>query len=385
MSEKLISKAIKLIRKGYSKEKILKKLRPKRGVLSPEDIYEVARCRIKAKEKFGELADKLYFDEIGLRYSTPKIVAEYRADRLKCDTIADVSCGVGAQLIFFAMRCSKAYGVEIDRKRALFAKLNAKSLGLKNVEIIRGDALNGKIVEKIRADIVFSDPARPPEEEVRTLESLQPNPILIHEKYSRVTENIAFELPPQMPPERIPLEGEKEYTSLNFKLNRLALYMGGLAECEVSAISLPSRERITDLDESIKPEKTTKFESFLYEVDPTIMKAGLLPNLLGKLDFNARVIYSDKRRTLLSSDEVVNSAFLRRYSILNVVKFEISTIKNALKELNAAKVTLRFSLDPSEYWSVRKKLEEGLSGERWVYLFRIDEYAVIAEMEGSKF
>ncbi len=378
MSEKLVLKALKLIRKGYSKDKILKKL--KRGRLPPEDIYEIARCRIRAKEKFGKLADKLYFDEIGLRYSTPKIVAEYRADRLKCDTIADVSCGVGAQLIFFAMKCNKAYGVEIDKKRALFAKLNAKALGLKNIEIITGDALSDEVVDKVKdADIVFSDPARPPEEEVRTLESLQPNPILIHEKYLRVTENIAFELPPQMPPERIPLEGEKEYTSLNFRLNRLALYMGELAECEVSAISLPSRERVTNLDDAMDPEKTSRIESILYEVDPTIMKAELLPNLLGKLNFSAGIIYSDKRRTLLSSDEEVDSTFLRRYNVLKVVKFETSTIKSTLRDVNAAKVTLRFSLNPSEYWNVRKKLEEGLSGERWVYLFRVGERAILAE------
>jgi len=378
MSEKLVLKALNLIRKGYSKEKILKKL--KRGKLPPEDIYEVARCRIKAKEKFGELAEKLYFDESGLRYSTPKIVAEYRADRLKCETIADVSCGVGAQLIFFAMKCNKAYGVEIDKKRALYAKLNAKALGLKNIEIITGDALSDDVVEKVKdADIVFSDPARPPEEEIRTLESLQPNPIQIHEKYHRVTENIAFELPPQMPPERIPLEGEKEYTSLNFKLNRLALYMGELAECGVSAISLPSRERVTDLDEAIEPERTSKIESFIYEVDPTIMKAGLLPNLLGRLDFNTGIVYSDKRRTLLSSDEEANSAFLRRYSVLKVAKFDIGAIKDALKEVKAAKVTLRFSLNPSEYWSVRKKLEEGLDGERWIYLFKVDEKAILTE------
>jgi hypothetical protein len=154
--------------------------------------------------------------------------------------------------------------------------------------------------------------------------------------------------------------------------------MGELAECGVSAISLPSRERVTSEDEAVELEPSG-IRSFIYEVDPTVIKAKLLPNLLGKLDFNAGIAYSDKRRTLLSSEEESDSAFLRRYRVLGVVKFEINAIKNALKELNAAKVTLRFSLDPSEYWNVRKKLEEGLKGEKWVYLFRVDEKAIIVE------
>jgi 16S rRNA G966 N2-methylase RsmD len=379
-----IQEALKLIKMGYSKEKILKILKKFREQkeLSPEDIYEIARCRIRGKEKFGELSEKLYFDELGLRYSTPRIVAEYRADRLKCEEIADVSCGVGAQLIFFAMRCSKAYGVEIDRRRALFAKLNVKAFNLNNVEIIEGDALSDEVIRRIKSvDIVFSDPARPPEENIRTLESLQPNPRLVYEKYTNAR-SIVFELPPQMPPERILLYGEKEYTSLNFKLNRLALYTGEIAECEISAISLPSRERVTNKDEAAEIEASSVSDvgSFIYEVDSAVMKAGLLSNLLGKLDFAAETLYLDKRRMLLTSDEVANSAFLRRYAVLKIMEFELDAIKKTLKEVDAAKVTLRFSLNPSEYWNMRKRLEEGLDGERWIYLFKIDNNAVVTEL-----
>jgi 16S rRNA G966 N2-methylase RsmD len=376
--EKSIEKALELIRRGYSKEKILRKVR---GFLfSSEDIYEVARCRIKAREKFGEIAEKLYFDEIGLRYSTPRVVAEYRADRLRCESIADISCGIGAQLLFFAMKCGKVYGVEIDRRRALLARLNARVLNLGNVEIIEGDALSNEVVKKLGdAEVVFSDPARPPQENLRTLESLKPNPILVHEIYRSITQKIAFELPPQLPPERIQLVGEKEYTSFNFRLNRLALYTGELAECKVSAISLPSRERVRDEDEEIEVERASKLGSLIYEVDPAVVKAKLLPNLLGKLSFPAKIVCLGKR-TLLTSDEVVNSEFLRRYSVLKELRFEIGALRDSLRELNAGKVTLRFSLPPSEYWGVRKRIEEGLDGERWVYLFKIDDKAVIAEL-----
>ncbi|RLG38966.1 MAG: SAM-dependent methyltransferase, partial [Candidatus Alkanophagales archaeon] len=237
------------------------------------------------------------------------------------------------------------------------------------------------------AEVVFSDPSRPPGEKVRTIENLQPSPLKIVEKYRKTTENLAFELPPQMPPARVGrwLSGEKEYTSLNFQLNRLALYMGALAECKVSAVSLPSGERVTCEDATFMPKTAAKPRAFIYEVDPTVIKATLIKNLLGKLELEAEVLSEDKRRTLLTSDEEVSSAFLRQYKVLEFVDFGVEPVVKALKRLNAKKVTLRFSLPPSEYWNVRKRFEEGLSGgERWIHLFKIGDKALLAERLASK-
>jgi hypothetical protein len=376
-----VEKAAKLIKKGIQRDAILKRIRGY-SPLTKEDIFEIAKARIRAAGKFGELTNKLFFDEEGLRYATPEIVARYRADRLKCGIIADVSCGAGAQLVFFGLTCEKVYGVEIDRKRAFLAMLNAKQLGLGNVEIIVGDALEDATIRKVSdAEIIFSDPARPPSEEIRTMENLFPNPLKVYEKYREVTSEMAFELPPQMPPERVKLSGlsgEKEYVSLNFKLNRMALYTGELAEHDVSAVSLPSEERITSEDERIKLERG-ELRNFLYEVDYTVVKASLLENLAGKLGFDGILVEQDSRRVLLSSNEEYSSDFLRRYEVLDVVPFSTSEINRKLRKLGARKVTLRFSLSPKEYWEVRKKMEEGLKGEKWFYLFRIGKKGVIAE------
>jgi len=389
--ERSVNKALGLIRKGHSKDKIIRRLNDDiiKGLkkdsgfkfgLNPEDIYEIAHCRIKAKEKFGNLADKLFFDEEGLRYSTPEIVAEYRAKRLKCDTIADISCGVGAQLIFFARFCKKVYGIEIDRKRAFLAHLNAMRIGLKNIEIIEGNAFNDSIVERVRdADVFFSDPARPPSQPIRTVDALEPNPLEILEKYG-YDKLIAFELPPQMPPSRVPIDGEKEYVSLNFKLNRMAVYTNTLAEVEVSAVSLPTGERVSSDDHSIPAlEKGNKIRSAIYEVDPSIIKAELLPNLIGKLDSHIEVLGGDKRRTLISSDDELDTAFLRKYKVLDVSDFNTSAIRSILKKLNAGKVTIRFHVDPAYYWDLRNKIEKGLKGDKWIHLFRIEDKAIVTQ------
>jgi hypothetical protein len=174
------------------------------------------------------------------------------------------------------------------------------------------------------------------------------------------------------------MNGEKEYTSVDFKLNRLALYTGELKRCEISAISLPSGERITSEDEREDVESTEDVGDFVHEVDFTIMKSNLLPNLIGKYSLQLKLLYSDSRRTLLTSNSRTESNFIRDYIVECICNFSLSEINKELRRLNAKKVTLRFSISPEDYWSVRKKIEDKLSGEEWFYLFRIGDRAIIS-------
>ena len=112
----------------------------------------------------------------GLQLSTPEIVAKYIARRLKTDTIADLGCGIGGQVIFFSRECNKVYAVERNPEKLEYAKENCRLYGVDNVEFILGDALSPEIKEKVSgSDIIFSDPARPFSEKERTLENLEPS------------------------------------------------------------------------------------------------------------------------------------------------------------------------------------------------------------------
>ena len=381
--DRIINRIVRLIRRGYSRGMIISEMLDDIDIFSKEKLFEIAKCRIRGKRKFGKLAEKLFFDEDGLRYSTPPEVAMYRAKRLRYETIADVSCGVGIQAIYFAMESERVIAVEKDPVRLKLAQFNAEAFGLDNIEFINGDATSKDVAESVKADVVFSDPSRKPEEPVRYLDTLNPSPIQIYEMYSRITNRIAFELPPQMSKENIVLDGEKEYISLNFRLNRLALYMGDLKSCDTSAVSIPSEEKVTDRDKRVEIKKETRPLLYLYEVDPALHKAELLKNLMGKLEFDGHALMVSRRRTLLTSDEVYESAFLRRYNILATCKFDVQSIKSTLKKLDVSKVTLRIDIDPKEYWSLRNEIERDLVGEKKIHLFRMGDRALIAERESS--
>ncbi|MDP3640802.1 MAG: SAM-dependent methyltransferase, partial [Nanoarchaeota archaeon] len=188
---------------------------------------------------------------------------------------------------------------------------------------------------------------------------------------------IAIELPPFL--QNIPLVGEREYLSVHGALSRLTLYCGTLAKAERSVVLLPGGERLESAKKKTKLPVAKAFDgfSYLYDINPAILQAGLLGeanNIAG----NKLELYTSEKKQYFCSKIIVKSPFLRAYEILAVVPRETSEIRKQLQQLNAGKVILRQSLDPQEYWKERKKYEAGLTGKRMVSLFMLDK-AVIAE------
>jgi len=318
----------------------------------------------------------------GLQLATPEIVAKYLAKRLKTNVIADLGCGIGGQVIFFARECKKVYAVERNPVKLGFAKKNCELYDVKNVEFILGDALSESTRENVKdADIIFSDPARPLTEKERTLENLEPPITEILKLYSDITQNFAFHAPPQMPPGRITLDCEREYLSLNGQLNRLTLYFGALKRCERSAVVVPGEAQLCS---SYAPAiKTSTPNDYIYEPEPSVVKAELLNELARTLAEAGKEIFfyrGDEKRTLLTSSELIDSPFFKdRYMVLDATEKDIAQMKEVLKKEKAGKVVLRFDIEPEKYWDLRKKLEEGLAGTRTLHVFGFGEEVIFGE------
>lgn len=327
------------------------------------------------------------YNKEGLQLSTPEIVAAYIAKHLKTDIIADLGCGIGGQVIFFARECKKVYAVEKNPEKLEYAKKNCELYGVKNVEFILGDALSGSIVEKVSdANIIFSDPARPLSEKERTLSNLEPPITEILRLYSDITSELAFHAPPQMPPSRIALDCECEYLSLNGQLNRLTLYFGALKRCERSAVVLPGEVQLCSSD--VGAIKTGDLKDYVYEPEPSVVKAELLNELAHDVAEKGDEIFfynGDAKRTLLTSLKLVVSPFFKdSYRVIGNVEMNIKGIKELLRSERAGNVVLRFDIDPEKYWDVRKNLEEGLSGTRTLHVFGFGKDVVVGEKIKSR-
>src|SRR3989338_633103 len=174
----------------------------------------------RAKIPKQVLPDKaLHYTAEDVRVGTSQLVAEYRAKRLRCDTSAELGCGVGFQSFAFAKTCQRVFAVERDARKLETAKKNAEALGIKNITFVLGDALDPASIKKLKScDVIFCDTERPLGEVRRTLETIQPNPLELLKAYSPITSQIAIELPPFL--KDIPLAGEREYLSIHGALSR---------------------------------------------------------------------------------------------------------------------------------------------------------------------
>lgn len=374
--EEYIKEVVEMIKQGLDEKKIRARL-PKESV---DEIIEIARARIKAKNKFSRT--DLWMDLDGLRYATHEIVAEYRAKRVKPESIADVSCGVGIQLIFFAKYADKAYAIDIDKKKLFYAMKNAEKYDVRDkITFIHGDSLKEEIVNQVEADIIFSDPARPPKMPERKLEDLLPSPLEVYEAYKHKTDAFIFDLPPQIRREKIPWNGEFEYIDLYGALNRLTFYFEPLAKAERSAVILPQGIRLEsdpNLEDIVKWSEEVR--EYLYEIPQSINYAGLINELFHIVDGNLWMLMKEKRRVLATSDEEIKSDYFKRhYVVQSVLEFHPVKINEFLKREGYGRATLKISIPDTEYWKVRRRIEQGLRGDKRAYLFKFNDKAIIAE------
>ena len=322
-----------------------------------EESESIKAAREKNERIRKTSYNSLFMNLDDLRFATNEKVADYRARRLRCSTIIDVGCGIGLQSIAFAKTCRKVYGIEIDKRKAEYAKKNVKLLGLKNVEIIHGDALEA--ASKInKADIVFCETARSPEAESRSIEELQPGVRELLRAYGGLTDRFCIEVPPQL--RKIGLDCEKEYVSVDHKLNRLNLYFGPLKKAEKSAVALPSGQRV---EESAKKAITGQPLKYLYEIDAAVVKAGLSKEMSG------RDITLCREDLLTSKGKRESNLFRNSFMIIATCNNRHNEIIDILRHENAGKVILRQKIPPEDYWKERKRYEDRLNGDRTIYLF----------------
>jgi 16S rRNA G966 N2-methylase RsmD len=367
-----------LLKKGMAKEDIKKFLAKKKIPFSDEEI-EKERLNLKGKEKFSS-PEKMMFNAEDLRFATPEIVAEYRAERITGKIIADLCCGIGSQSIAFAKKFLKVYAVDKDPRKIECAKANAKAVGAENIEFICADVFDDSTIKLISdSDAIFCDPERAPEEKERKLEAI-PFVELIRKKYSKITKNIAIELPPQISPEKIDSKKyncEKEYLSLRGKLNRLDIYFGELKQCETSAVLLPGKERIESKGEIFSGKKS-QILSYLYEINPAVEKAGLAGEAAKIFHGELFACFKSSRASYFTSNESIGIHFFERYKVIASCPNSAREIISVLQECHAGKAVLRGNVQPDEYWLIRKTIEQKLSGTAEFQVFFLGGTVAVA-------
>ncbi|MHB1708282.1 MAG: hypothetical protein ACYCT2_02255 [Thermoplasmataceae archaeon] len=340
-------------------------------------LIEIARSRVQTRGKFSR-SNRLWLDNYTARYSTPEAVARYRAQRISGETILDIGSGGGMQDIFFS-ESNTVKGLEKNRTRFLESQINAEVYGAKNLELINSEwpglESNGS---DLKDALIFSDPLRESGSKERELKDLIPSPADIIRNYSGITEKFAFDIPPQIRRDKLGIDAETEYISVNGSLNRLTLYCGPLKSAESSAVILPAGMRISGEYELPNFQHGEKVLDFIELPDPSLIYAGLVNKVKKLGDF--RILREDKRRIVLTSAVPPEEPFPGKI-YRNLAVCQIDEIQEKLTEIGAGKIYPRFEIQPEQYYAMKNRLEAGASGDREIFIFRVDTGYVLSEQE----
>ncbi|MBI4451653.1 methyltransferase domain-containing protein [Candidatus Woesearchaeota archaeon] len=352
--EALVAKMARLLSQALSAQTVLQKCAD--AGFSGADLDE-ALSIATARHRTAKIPFPIYMTVEDERFATNWHVAQYRASRLACDSLLEIGCGIGIQTLAFARTCKRVIAVDIDARKVQYARMNAGLLGANNVEFHVADG--GSFKPAVKPDFVFCDPARPPEEELRTTASLSPRPETLLQLYP----DAAIELPPRI--QSVPFDAELEWSSVNHILNRLTAYCGKLKKCERSAVSLPDRSRLENISASTKLPVCDSSLNYLAEPDEAVVAAGLLD----KAGFEGCMFDS-----FITSNNTQSNPFIKAsFRVIYDGSDDVAALRDVLRKAGVGEVVVR-SADAIERQRV---LEYGLEGEATAHVIIKNRRAIV--------
>lgn len=297
----------------------------------------------------------MLFTREALEQANHEAIAAYHASCFpEGVTVADLTCGIGADLIALTRR-GPAVGFEIDPVRADYARHNLAVAGLE-AEVIEQDAMS-RLDE---FDYALADPGRRREgRRVSRLADYRPEPSQVAEQ-SRERHRVGIQVSPMLADEDLlRLGGCVEFVSYGGECREALVWIGRDAEDGVWAVRAGDAQRLA---RSPMPNRSQSALTFLYEADPAAIRA----HALGALAQTHRLVALGDSNGYLTGDEAVASPWLTGYRVLGEFPLRESALRSAVRELKGTVeiVKSRAKGVDVERW---RKLLAG-SGERRVTL-----------------
>ncbi|MFG1618653.1 methyltransferase domain-containing protein [Nonomuraea wenchangensis] len=333
-----------------------------------------AALRERARAKFGEDAEVMFFTPHGLEQSTRKEVAEHRARRLAGASVIDVCCGVGGDLLALARAGCTVTAVDIDPLTVAVARANAEALGVADrVSVVVG---NAGAVRPEDYDVLFADPAR------RTGRGRTFDPLAYSPPWPTVLDLVAradracVKVAPGIPYSYLPESSEVEWVSYKGEVKEAAIRTGPGMRSTRRATLLPGGHTLAAAGpESLAP--VGALGRYIYEPDGAAIRAHLVREVADLVD--GRLL--DQQIAYIAADEPIDTPWAARYAVDEVMTFSLKKLRAALRERQIGNVTIKKRGSALDIERLRADLR--LNGEKSavIILTRIMErpYAFICD------
>jgi hypothetical protein len=242
-------------------------------------VLTQAKLRARAKAKFGEFADRMFFTEDGLEQSSRLQVSALHAGRFRdagIKQVADLGCGIGSESIALAAIDLEVIAVELDEVTAACAAYN-----LAPFENARVENTDVTAIDLNEFEAQFFDPARRElgtgrEKATRKFDPTQFSPNfdwVLEQARNRPT---GIKVGPGHPHEAVPEDAEAQWVSVNGDLVELSLWFGSLARAGVarSALLLANGQRFELQSSDPQPAHAELREigDYVFEPDNAVVR-----------------------------------------------------------------------------------------------------------------
>ena len=290
--------------------------------------------RRRAVAKFGDDAARMYWTPDGLEQATRRSVAEHRAARLRAaglETLIDLGCGVGGDLIATARAGLTVVGIDIDPVRVAVAQANLAALGLGGA-VAERDATT---IDLTPFDVAYADPARR-SGRGRTFnpDDWSPPWSLIERLFAR---DSCVKVAPGIPHERIPDEVEGEWVSDHGEVKEAALWSGRLRSTRRRATVIGHGGLATLTDEDPRSDEVTAMSDYLYEPDGAVIRAGLVQAVAA----GVRGSLIDPHIAYVTSADAFKTPFARTYVVQEELPYRTKALRAALRERGIGRLTIK--------------------------------------------
>ncbi|MBI5669998.1 MAG: methyltransferase domain-containing protein [Chloroflexi bacterium] len=326
-------KLVTQLRKGYTPEQV-------RAAL------EMARLRLKAVDKFGDAARRMFFTREALEQASDPQVRQYRARRLAAyaASVVDAGCGIGADSLAFASIGMSVLGLDIDPVRVEIARYNAAALGL-----VARFAVADVRAGLPEADTVFFDPARRDERgnRLHDVERYIPSLSLIRGWSHPV---MVVKLSPGVELAQVEgYGGQVEFISSEGDLKEAVLWRGADFAGLRATLLADGEEYYWDNNEypgrgepPVRPYNPNETglstpRGWLVEPDPALIRAGLVRDAAAR--YQGYLL--DETIAYFTTDVYPDSPWLRAWKILDWMPFNLKKLRAYLHQRGVGNVTVK--------------------------------------------
>jgi hypothetical protein len=338
-----------------------------RRSLSPERVrlvVEQLELRKRGREKFPA-AERMFFTSIGLEQATDEIVARHKAARMSgSQTVFDLCCGIGGDLLSLGQVVSQASGVDLDPIALQFAEANVRATGLSNVTL---RCQNVAEVDLSACEAWHLDPDRRPAGRRTTRVDLHSPDGATIEGMLAKNPNAAIKLAPAAEwPQSWTERGEWEWISRGRQCRQLVAWFGKLAshlgQHRATLLQADgSAHTFTGLPGDDVPVAAS-LEGYVFEPDASVLAA----HLTGELARRHQLAAVAPGIAYWTGPQPIADPLLVAFEVLAILPLDLKRLRAELNARDAGPLEIKvrgLEEDPAQ---LRKRL--GLRGTQPITL-----------------